>query len=73
MKFADAVCMATEAQRENGHAERIEAIDLRFSEPEKVVETNAEVVRVTREMADHHFAREGVVSGRDRGMRGENV
>src|ERR1700730_3084061 len=73
VEFADAVSMTADPQCENGHAESIRSLRCRFSEPEEIVKADPEIVRVPREMADHHFARESVVSGRHRSVRCENV
>ena len=45
----------------------------RFSEPEEIVETDPEIFRIPGEMADHHLARESVISGRHRSVSGKNV
>src|ERR1700730_5200289 len=65
--------MATDPERENRHAERIRTLRGRFSQPEKIVKTDSEIVSVPREIADHHFTRERVVSGRYRSVRRKNV
>src|ERR1700722_15498257 len=65
--------MAAHAQREDRHAESIGRVGSRFSESEKVVKTDPEIVRVAGEISDHHLARESVIPCWHRSMSGENV
>src|SRR6266404_7823047 len=65
--------MPAHPKRENGHAERVRAIDARLAEGEKFVEWNAKLFGEFGEIFAHHLARERIIAGGHRRVRGENV
>src|SRR5947199_10698938 len=73
VQFAEAVGMATQAQRQDRHAKWVGGVDPGLAEGEKFVEGQADFGRKTAEIFAHHFARKRIVSGRHRSVGGENI
>src|SRR6516162_967549 len=73
MKFAHSVCMPTDSKREDGHAKSIRRVDHGLSETKEIVEADPKIFRVPGEMACHHIAGKGIMSGRHRCMGGKDV
>src|ERR1700731_469924 len=65
--------MTADPQRQDSHAKGVGKMVGRFSEAEEVVKTDPEIFRIPGKMADHHLARESVVSGRHRSVSRKNV
>ncbi len=73
MQFADSVGVATGAQGQDRHTERIVGINRGLTQAEKFIETDSKVARIVPEIPADHFAGKRVVSSGDRGVGGKDI
>ncbi len=73
VRFAHAIRVTAQPQREDRHAKRVRTIDARLAEREKFVKRDAQFPGEIAEIFSHHVAGKRIIAGRHRSMRGENV